>query len=367
MYQTALDILKQINDKGYKAYIVGGYPRDLYLKRESVDIDICTDATPKELKDIFQESVVSKQAYGGITILRNHIRFEITTFRKEIKYENNRFPVKIKYIHELLEDLKRRDFTINTLCINALGEVLDLLNATVDLDQRIIRTVGSADDKIKEDILRSLRAIRFATVLNFTLDKELQTAIMKYGYLLKKLSFERKKEELDKIFASTNAAYGLELLKQLNLEEYLSLSNLDSVVVTTSPLGIWAQLDVLSIYPFTNSERHMIKNLEKCMKLDILDDYVLYQNDLYICTIVGEIKNIDRAIVVAKYNELPIHHMKDLAFKPLELCNVLHMKPGPRLKKIMNDLEYNVVTRKILNKREDIIFYLKENYNSLFS
>lgn len=164
MYETALNILKQINNKGYKAYIVGGYPRDLYLRRESIDIDICTDATPKELKEIFQESVLPKQEYGGITIISNNIRFEITTFRKEIKYENNRFPVKIKYIHVLLDDLKRRDFTINTLCIDEHGETLDLLNALPDLENRVIRSVGSADHKIKEDILRSLRAIRFATV-----------------------------------------------------------------------------------------------------------------------------------------------------------------------------------------------------------
>ena len=102
MQKIIKEVLKTIIDNGFEAYIVGGYPRDLYLRRESIDIDICTDATPKELKEIFQESVLPKQEYGGITIISNNIRFEITTFRKEIKYENNRFPVKIKYIHVLL-------------------------------------------------------------------------------------------------------------------------------------------------------------------------------------------------------------------------------------------------------------------------
>lgn len=359
MYQTALNVLKQINENGYKAYIVGGYPRDLYLHRESVDIDICTDATPKELKDIFKESVVSKQEYGGITIIRNRIRFEITTFRKEIKYENNRFPIKIKYIDNLLDDLKRRDFTMNTLCINVDGEILDLLNVKDDLDKRIIRTVGLADYKIKEDILRSLRAIRFATVLNFQLDEKLKQAIMKRGNLLKKLSFQRKKEELDKIFASTNSQYGISLLCELNLEKYLNLSNLDKVVITTTPLGIWAQLDVLSIYPFTNSEKQMIKEIQKVIHKDVLDSYTLYKNDLYACMIAGEIKHIDRSLIIAKHNELPIQKSKDIAITPLEICDILHIEPGPILKEIIEDLEYKIVMNEIDNKKEDIVTYLE--------
>lgn len=365
MEQTAINLIKQINEYGYKAYIVGGYPRDLYLKRESIDIDICTDATPKALKEIFKDSVLPKQQYGGVTILRNHIRFEITTFRKEIKYENNRFPVKMKYIHSLLDDLKRRDFTMNTLCMDETGELLDLLNAKPDLDQKIIRSVGSADHKIKEDILRSLRAIRFATVLNFTLDDQLKKAIIKRRNLLKKLSFARKKEELDKIFASTNASYGLELLKELKLEKNLDLSNLDSVVVTTTPLGIWAQLEVLDIYPFTNSEKHMIKAIQKVMPLDVLDNYVLYKNDLYVCTIVGEIHQIDRALIVAKYNALPIHNTKELALTPLEICTVLNMKPGSSLKDIINDLEYKIIIGELQNRKEDIISYLLKFYDEI--
>jgi len=358
MYQTAIEILNQIGKHGYKAYIVGGYPRDLYLKRESVDIDICTDATPKELKEIFKESILPKQEYGGITVLKNHIRFEITTFRKEIKYENNRFPVKIKYIHTLLEDLKRRDFTINTLCMDENGELVDLLDARKDLDNRVIRSVGNSNHKIKEDILRSLRAVRFATVLNFELDIELQKSIKKYAHLLKKLSYERKKEELDKIFASTNAIYGLELLQKLKLIEYLDLPNLDDVVVTTTSLGIWAQLNVLDKYPFHNSEKQMIKSIQKIMSLDVLDNYTLYQNDLYACMIVGEIKKIDRALIIAKQNNLPIYSSKDIVLQPLDICQLLNIKPGPILKNIMTDLEYKIVMGEIQNKEEEIKSYL---------
>ena len=116
MYKTALELLKEINSHGYVSYIVGGYPRDLYLNRESLDIDICTNATPKDLKDIFGDIMLPKENYGSVTVIKNKIRFEITTFRHDIKYENNRTPLEIEYINNLEDDLRRRDFTINTLC-----------------------------------------------------------------------------------------------------------------------------------------------------------------------------------------------------------------------------------------------------------
>ena len=105
MYEAAIDILEKINKYGYQAYIVGGYPRDLYLKRSSIDVDICTDATPKEIINIFKEIVTTNFEYGSVIISYKKIRFEITTFRKEEKYINHRKPTKITYIDSLEEDL----------------------------------------------------------------------------------------------------------------------------------------------------------------------------------------------------------------------------------------------------------------------
>ena len=201
-----------------------------------------------------------------------------------------------------------------------------MLNALPDLENRVIRSVGSADHKIKEDILRSLRAIRFATVLNFKLDDKLKKAIIKHRDLLKNLSYQRKKEELDKIFSSVNAQYGIQLLQELKLLEPLDLPNLNNIVITSTSLGIWAQLDVLSCYPFTNSEKQIIHDIQKVLPQDILDDYVLYQNDLYACTVAGEIKDIDRAIIVAKHNELPIKSPKEIDIGPLETVSYTHLR-----------------------------------------
>lgn len=361
MLNTANEVLKMIINHGYKAYIVGGYPRDMYLNKESVDIDICTNATPKDLKEIFKSSILPKQEYGGVTVVLNNIRFEITTFRKEIKYENNRFPVKIKYIDYLIDDLKRRDFTINTLCLDINGEYIDLLNARTDIDNKIIKTVGNSDKKIEDDILRSLRAIRFATILNFKLDEELKKSIMKYGYLLKNLSYYRKKDELDKIFSSPNAKYGIDLIKELKLQEYLELNNFDKLVIT-SPIAIWAQLDVLDKYNFSSSEKEIIENVNKVMKLDLFDNHTLYKYGLYVCTLVAEIKKIDRKIIISNYNNLQIKAPNEIVLKGLDICSILNKKPGAYLKTIINDIEEKIITNNLLNTKEDLSKYILDNY-----
>ena len=179
MNETALKVLKKINSNGYQAYLVGGYPRDLYIGRNSMDFDICTSATPKQLKEIFGNSMLPSEQYGSVTLLVHNIRFEITTFRKDIKYLNNRKPIEIEYVNNLIDDLKRRDFTMNTMCIDANGNLIDLLGGKEDINDKVIRTVGNANMRIYEDSLRILRAVRFATTLNFELDNELKEAIKK--------------------------------------------------------------------------------------------------------------------------------------------------------------------------------------------
>ena len=255
MEDKARELLRILNDNGYAAYIVGGYTRDVLLGRKSNDIDICTSATPKEILDIFEDVKVSDMQYGSVVITYKGYKFDVTTFRKEIKYESNRRPIKIKYIRDIKKDLLRRDFTINTLCINDKGEVLDVLGVRSDLDNRILRTVGNPRYKIKEDSLRILRCIRFATILEFDIEKKTYYYLGKYGYLLKKLSMERKKEELDKIFSSKNKERGRKLILDLNLTNVLGINNLHNIILCADLIGIWCQLEVEDIYPFTKVEK----------------------------------------------------------------------------------------------------------------
>lgn len=218
MYEEALKILKKFNYYNYEAYIVGGYPRDKYLNIESNDIDITTNATPQEIKKIFQNVIDKYEKYGNIIIVENNYKYQVTTFRKD-KYLDDRKNVKIKYVNTLKEDLYRRDFIINTLCINKDGNYVDLLNAKTDIDKKIIRLIKK--DSMKEDPLRILRAIRIATVLNFKIDIKLEEEIVKYGYLISKLSEYRKQEEINKIINSENKEYGLNLIKKYKIDKYI--------------------------------------------------------------------------------------------------------------------------------------------------
>lgn len=215
MYETARSILNMICEAGYEAYIVGGYPRDRYLGLETTDFDLCTNAPQALLERLFN---VKKTTFASSIIDVNGQAFQITLFRRDGTYKHHRFPEKITLVDDLKTDLQRRDFVINTLCINAAGEEVDLLGARSDLDQRIIRAVGNADQKMEEDALRILRAIRFATVLDFTLDSELQKAMMKHRHLVSQLSKHRQQLEIAKIRGSRHANRGKQLLQQFHLE-----------------------------------------------------------------------------------------------------------------------------------------------------
>ncbi len=363
MFYTTKKVLKKIENEGFKAYVVGGYPRDLYLNRKSVDVDICTNATPKELKGIFPSVSIQPVKYGSVSLRCNNIHFEITTFRKEIKYENNRIPVKIKYIDDLLEDLKRRDFYMNTLCMNSDGEMIDLLGAKDDLNNGVIRMIGKTKHRLKEDVLRILRAVRFATQLNFKLDKELEKYIIKYGHLVKKLSYERKKDELDKIFSSPNINYGIELLISTKLDKHLQLNNLENIVITHSLIGIWAQLDVLNVYRFNNNEINSIKLINELINKDILDDQNLYKYGLYISITAGEIKGIDKKLIIEKFDQLYITNKSDIAITAEEICTILKKKPGHFLKEILGDIEQKLIDKEIVNDKKELQDYVLANYN----
>ena len=177
MLDIALKLLDEITSYGFQAYIVGGFVRDYILGIESNDIDINTNATPKEIKNIF-DSCLPNEDYGSVTVIKKGVRFEITTFRKEMSYLDNRRPSQIEYIDDLYQDLLRRDFTINTLCMNKDGEIIDFLGGRSEIDSRVVKTVGNAKTRFEEDSLRILRAVRFATILDFKLDKETRDAII---------------------------------------------------------------------------------------------------------------------------------------------------------------------------------------------
>ncbi len=363
MLNTALKLIKTIEDHGYIAYIVGGFVRDQLLGITSNDIDICTNARPSDIRSIFPNSCLPNEAYGSITVVVKNIRFEITTFRKEIRYLNNRKPIEFEYIDDLLEDLNRRDFRINTICMNKDGKIIDLLNGKEDLDKREIRTVGDSINKFSEDALRILRAVRFATSLNFSLSQEIKDAIIETRHYVRNLSFDRKKEELNKIFANVNVRYGIKLLLELGLDKELELTNLKDLKTFDDLIGIWTQLDVDNIYPFTKNERELMKQIREVLNSDI-NSFSLYKYGLYVNSIVADIKKIDRKKVTKMYQDLPIKCRTDILINGRDIMKLLARQPGGYLKEILIDIERQILIGKLENKKEILEKYILDHYHS---
>lgn len=362
MLEVALKLLEEITARGFKAYIVGGFVRDYILGINSNDIDITTSATPKDIKEIFEDSCLPSEDYGSVTVIKKGIRFEITTFRKEIGYIDNRRPAEIKYIDDLYEDLLRRDFTINTICMDEKGEIVDLLNGQEDLRNGVIKTVGVSKERFEEDVLRILRAVRFATILNFRLDGEVIDAIKDTRELLSGLSYNRRKEELDKIFGSSYANKGVELLLGLGLDKYLDLENLSKVKCTSSLIGVWTVLDVVDKYPFSANERELITACREALNYNNLDPYTLYRFGLYANSVAGEINGYDIKEITETYNNLVIQAKKDIDITSNDIMSALGKGPGSYLKEIYGDIERQILYRRLENEKSRILEYICSKY-----
>ena len=218
--ESARKILSALNQKGYDAYIVGGAIRDLIMGRTPHDYDIATSALPNQIKSIFPCTIDTGIKHGTVTVMDSHASFEVTTFRTDGEYKDTRHPEDVKFISDVKGDMLRRDFTINALAYNENEGVIDCVGGLDDIKNKVIRCVGEPEVRFKEDALRMLRAIRFSVVLGFEIEERTKTAIKKYSILIKKVSAERIREELEKILRSENPG-GIIMLHQLGLLKYI--------------------------------------------------------------------------------------------------------------------------------------------------
>ena len=250
---------------------------------------------------------------------------------------------------------------MNTLCMNKNGEIIDLLDGKKDIDDHIIDTVGNSVDSFIEDPLRILRAVRFYTTLNFNLSDDVKKAILKTKNELMRLSYQRKKDELDRIFCHNNAKNGINLIIELGLDKNLEL-DFSNCVTDTDLIGIWASIDVKGNYPFTKNEKDLITKIRKVKEMDNLDNYVLFKYGLYVNTIAGNLNGTDRKLIANKYNELPIKTRTDVNITSNQIIGILDIEPSKRLKEIYDDLIKNILYGKVLNTYEEIERYLIDKY-----
>ena len=219
--QKVKEIISKFIDSKAEIYIVGGAVRDLILGREVNDWDFTTNLTPEEMKKLFPKNSFYNNNFGTLSILgKDGEIFEVTTFRTERGYSDSRHPDEVKWGKNLKEDLERRDFTINAIALRlAQGklELVDLFEGQKDLEKKLIKTVGSPDERFKEDALRLIRAVRIAGQIGFNIENNTLKSIQKNAKLINNIAGERIRDEIFKILLSDKPSQGINLLRDSGL------------------------------------------------------------------------------------------------------------------------------------------------------
>jgi tRNA nucleotidyltransferase (CCA-adding enzyme) len=205
--EDAQEIIEKLEKAGHSAYIVGGCVRDAVLGNTPHDYDLCTSATPEQMKEILKDHTTYDTGlkHGTITVAGNCDMYEVTTYRIDGEYEDNRHPTSVQFVDKVELDLSRRDFTMNAMAYNHKSGLVDPYGGLVDIKNKLIRCVGNANDRFQEDALRILRAIRFASRFGFDIEAETEKAIHKNKHLLVNVSEERKTSEFCKILCNADA------------------------------------------------------------------------------------------------------------------------------------------------------------------
>jgi len=220
---NAISVVRRLRESGHQAYLCGGCVRDLLLKRKPADYDVTTDATPEQVMRIFPQTYAVGAQFGVVLIplpkdeisKDENDAVEVATFRSDIGYSDGRHPDQVRYSNDPREDVARRDFTINGLLFDPItDEVLDFVDGRKDLEAGIVRTIGDPEQRLAEDKLRMLRAVRFAARFDYQIEQKTMRAIQKLAPQIRQVSRERVRDELTKMLTEGRARQAFSLLDE---------------------------------------------------------------------------------------------------------------------------------------------------------
>ncbi|MBO8162969.1 MAG: CCA tRNA nucleotidyltransferase [Brevibacillus sp.] len=387
-------VLERLENAGFEAYFVGGCVRDWLLGRPVHDIDICTNARPEEVMTLFPEHVPTGVKHGTVSVKQGPYLFEVTTYRLEAEYESYRRPTEVKFVSDLESDLARRDFTINAMALSREGRLVDPFYGQKDLNDRLIRAVGEAQSRFREDALRPLRGARFAAQLQFSIETRTKQAIQETAPLLKHIAVERIRGELHKLIDSDHPQVGFAVLEHTRLlsayplleetfarasSEAWRLPQLGSSLLKWSLLCYAASRNEEQVREFTallrmsKREREAIHRYaqlllslqpqwdrpqpidwaplllthgwDTCMGLDMLLQAVWW-------------KNRDRSVsqcLIDTYAALPVKSTKDLAVSGKDLMQAFSRQAGSWIGDLLAYLLEQTALHGLPNRREDLL------------
>lgn len=245
MQQTAVKIVKELQSNGLEAYFAGGSVRDILLGNTPKDIDIATSADPDQIQKLFPDNIAIGKEFGVILVKSGEYNFEIATFREEGPYLDKRRPSYVKF-SSAENDAKRRDFTVNGLFFDPITQkIIDYVGGQEDLKKRIIKFIGEPRERIEEDNLRLIRAIRFKITLNFQYAPGTFEAVSSSSGLIKNVAPERVRDELNKIFGSERRHIGLAELTQSKITDYI-LPEINALKGVPQPIEYHHEGDVFT-------------------------------------------------------------------------------------------------------------------------
>ena len=379
--EHAMRVIEKLNENNYEAYLVGGYVRDLLLGIPSSDIDITSNATPDQVREVFPDAKDTGLRFGTVTVFYEGEAFEVTTFRKDMGYDDHRHPSTIVFSDSLEEDLKRRDFTVNAFAMDAEGRVIDLFAGTEDLKHKIIRAIGNPDERFKEDALRILRAFRFTAKLDFDIETKTLTAIIDDMPLLKKIANERILDEFKKMIELPFVKKAMTLMDTCGVGRVLPelKKGLKRVVASEEPLSDALDFFTLCRYEnkqpfskswrFSNRERTEINQtallLNKALS-EGFDAYDVYTHGMDTCLKVNRLQRFydprkdDESLIVNLNEKLPINSEKDLAFRGADIRRLEHLEDPATIGKLLNQIERTIIAGKLKNDYDAIKTFVEE-------
>ncbi|PTF21110.1 CCA tRNA nucleotidyltransferase [Staphylococcus cohnii] len=394
LFEQAKPILKTLQTNQHQAYFVGGSVRDYLMHKTIHDIDITTSATPDEVEAIFKKTIPIGREHGTINVVYNGEHYEVTTFRAEGDYDDHRRPNEVFFVRELYEDVKRRDFTMNAIAMDADFHIHDYFNGQQDIKNRIIRTVGNAQERFNEDALRIIRGLRFQSQLGFSLENETFYGMQSHINDIEHLSIERIVVELKKLTSGKYVANSFENLQRLNAFNYIpffkhyNLNNfiLDEAIPFTLLVALLkvqqpsinGNLNDLKI---SNNDKKYISKLEKLLnqlpniksKSDfkiLIYDYgeqdiqsILNYMDLHIKNHLPSFSPliINTQSVKEVSKQLPIQSRKDIDINGKDILEVVNKQSGPWLKTILREIEIAIIDGDVQNIKSELIRWVNSH------
>jgi len=377
-FKNAMTVLKIFKKHEFEAFIVGGAVRDYLLKMPYSDIDITTNAKPEEVMKFFKSAPTGLK-YGTVTIFFNDFEYEVTTYRSDGEYLDSRHPESVEFMDDVIEDVKRRDFTINSMLMDLTGKIHDHFGGMKDIKYKIIKTVGNPIDRFNEDALRMLRAFYFQAKLGFELDKETEDAILNNRHLIQDISAERVLNEVIKMIQAPNLK--LALSKMLDTKVAEVLPGLEKGIKHFVKMDEMPYVDVFfatafalegrvpSYWKFSNQHRNRYEKAVEIVNKELaFDGKTLYLYGLEISLLANRVlyalgKDLLRTNEITNdFNNLPINSSLDLKVRGKSILNITNRKAGAWVNKLTEEMVMLVLDGKLKNNKTSLEEFVLNNF-----